>query len=166
MKLKSSLMIAASAFVLVACAEQEVTEDTAEEAVETVVEETAPVAAAEPEIPLACRDLDDIVYFATDEVALDAFDLNTIRTMSGKFFECDASSADIMGTASRLGETGYNQTLSENRANEVAAVFRGEGIADSSMTVYGVGEDPEFQQISQPDGSDNPLNRRVVITLE
>ncbi len=69
---------------------------------------------------------------------------------------------DVIGHASADGDAGYNQRLSENRAQNVASYLSSRGVQRERMYVAGRGES---QLIPGIPGSD-PRNRRVEILIQ
>jgi OmpA-OmpF porin, OOP family len=67
----------------------------------------------------------------------------------------------VTGYTDLSGSAGYNQRLSERRANNVANALANLGVARSDMAVAGRGEnDP---RVPTPQGVREPQNRRVEI---
>lgn len=77
----------------------------------------------------------------------------------------DATDAlQLVGHADRSGAEGYNQQLSERRVDSVISALTAQGIGETRLSGYGVGEtDPA---VPTPDGVREPRNRRVVVTLQ
>lgn len=77
----------------------------------------------------------------------------------------------IEGHTDSKGSDGYNQALSERRAQSVQQWLVSQGnVSASSITTQGYGESRPRVQNTQPDGSDDPvgrqLNRRVEIIIQ
>jgi len=70
---------------------------------------------------------------------------------------------EVAGHADRSGTPQYNQTLSERRAQTVAAELERRGIPRSVMTIQGFGETRPL--VPTADGVREPQNRRVEIVL-
>ena len=69
----------------------------------------------------------------------------------------------VTGYTDLSGSAGYNQRLSERRANNVANALANLGVARSDMAVSGRGEnDP---RVPTPQGVREPQNRRVEIAF-
>jgi OmpA-OmpF porin, OOP family len=68
----------------------------------------------------------------------------------------------VTGYTDRSGSPGYNQRLSERRANNVAKVLAGMGVPQSQMAVSGRGENDN--RVPTANGVREPQNRRVEIT--
>lgn len=80
------------------------------------------------------------------------------------------ASAQIDGHTDAKGNDAYNQTLSDKRAQSVAAwLAANAGVAASQMHTKGYGRTKPVAPNTNPDGSDNPdgraKNRRVEITI-
>jgi OOP family OmpA-OmpF porin len=73
-------------------------------------------------------------------------------------------SLQLVGHADRSGAEDYNQRLSERRVASVTQALAAQGISETRLSGYGVGEsDPA---VPTPDGVREPRNRRVVVTLQ
>lgn len=113
------------------------------------------------------------VFFAFDEAVLTPTARETLDDLAGEIEErADASGAmQVVGHTDSVGEPGYNQTLSEQRAQAVADYLVGElGLGDVDLTVAGRGEAEPVAPNETADGEDNPegraRNRRVELTFE
>jgi outer membrane protein OmpA-like peptidoglycan-associated protein len=69
----------------------------------------------------------------------------------------------VTGYTDRSGSPGYNQRLSERRANNVAKGLAAQGVPRDQMAVNGRGENDN--RVPTPDGVREPQNRRVEILL-
>jgi OmpA-OmpF porin, OOP family len=69
----------------------------------------------------------------------------------------------VTGFTDTSGSRGYNQRLSERRANAVAAALEHLGVARSDMVVAGRGQND--LRVPTPDGVREPQNRRVEIVF-
>ena len=67
------------------------------------------------------------------------------------------------GYTDASGSAGYNQRLSERRANNVANALARNGVPRQSMAVSGRGKND--QPVPTADGVREPQNRRVKIVL-
>ncbi|MBX2854193.1 MAG: OmpA family protein [Rhodobacteraceae bacterium] len=69
----------------------------------------------------------------------------------------------VVGHTDTSGSVGYNQTLSERRANTVKGALVDEGVDGGSITTSGRSENEPA--VATGDGVIEPLNRRVEITI-
>ena len=69
----------------------------------------------------------------------------------------------ISGFCDSTGPEGYNQMLSEQRANAVKDYLVSQGIAADRMTITGYGETPEYFVADNETGAGRARNRRVEI---
>ena len=69
----------------------------------------------------------------------------------------------VTGYADRSGSPGYNQRLSERRANNVANALGRMGVPRQAMVVSGRGENDN--RVPTADGVREPQNRRVEIVF-
>ena len=88
-------------------------------------------------------------------------DLGGLAEFLGQFEELQL---EIEGHTDSVGDAGYNQVLSERRANAVKAVLANKfGIAESRMTAIGYGEAEPVETNDTEEG--RAENRRVMATL-
>lgn len=73
------------------------------------------------------------------------------------------STIQIVGHADSDGDAGYNQTLSEGRANAVANVLTSNGVAFNRIRAFGRGESQPVASNLTPEGK--AQNRRVDIVI-
>ncbi|HZT88328.1 MAG TPA: OmpA family protein, partial [Stellaceae bacterium] len=69
----------------------------------------------------------------------------------------------VTGYTDRSGSAGYNQRLSERRANNVAKALAGLGVPHTQMAIGGRGENDN--RVPTADGVREPQNRRVEIVF-
>jgi outer membrane protein OmpA-like peptidoglycan-associated protein len=69
----------------------------------------------------------------------------------------------VTGYTDRSGSPGYNQRLSERRANNVAKALAGLGVPPNQMAVSGRGENDN--RVPTAPGVREPQNRRVEIVF-
>jgi OOP family OmpA-OmpF porin len=60
-----------------------------------------------------------------------------------------SASADVIGYADEIGNTDYNKTLSQTRAENVKQILVDAGISDSRLTMSGNGEDASVDKSSK-----------------
>lgn len=82
--------------------------------------------------------------------------------MVGKEF--DKTLISVEGHTDNVGDTGFNQTLSEQRASSVATYLSGRGIAPNRLMAMGFGESRPIASNDNENGRQQ--NRRVEIHLE
>ena len=69
--------------------------------------------------------------------------------------------ASFTGYTDRAGDTNYNLELSRRRAEHVRSALLAQGLPDGRLSApLAAGEDPDL-----PDGSTNPIGRRVEIVI-
>ena len=163
MKLSSSLMIAASTLVLVACGQQAVEEAAAPAETTAVAEAPAQPAAAPEEVMVACDAAGRDVLFGVDSAAFNDISLSVAQGLADIYFDCEASSTTISGGASTTGSAAHNLALSGERAEAVAGVFRGAGVPGAAITTVARGEERAFLKVKTGDDVENVLNRRVAV---
>ena len=104
-----------------------------------------------------------IVYFGFDKTNLTDAARATIDEVVAAVNAMGTSALSLVGHADTVGSTGYNQGLSEARANRVANALSARGVPAGGMTLAGRSEnDPA---VNTGDNVREPLNRRVEIVL-
>ncbi|WP_298858506.1 OmpA family protein [uncultured Sulfitobacter sp.] len=73
------------------------------------------------------------------------------------------STIQVIGHTDSDGEAGFNQQLSESRANAVASVLLGNGISNARVQAFGRGESQPVASNLNPQGK--AQNRRVEIVI-
>ena len=123
--------------------------------------EPVPVAAAAPAPEPQSRTF--MVMFDFDNAGLDA--AATDKLASAVAFAGGITKAKIQvgGHTDKSGESDYNVTLAEMRADAVADALRKAGLDEGSIRVASFGEDQPA--VPTPDGARSPQNRRVEITI-
>jgi outer membrane protein OmpA-like peptidoglycan-associated protein len=116
----------------------------------------APVAAA----PCAVK-LPIIFYFDWNVATPPGEAAAVAQTTAQQMHACGWRNLTVDGHTDTSGSSAYNQKLSETRANNVAELLRGAGIAADALTVRGYGE--TRPAAPTPDGVREPLNRRVEV---
>ena len=126
-------------------------------AVESVTETVAEVEpAAAPTLPN-----DGMVYFGLDSDQLDASDEALLGEIIAAVKESGPSKIVVRGHADRSGGDDYNLSLSERRAETIAAALVAAGIPADSVRTMGLGEtDPA---VATDDGVVMRQNRRAAI---
>jgi outer membrane protein OmpA-like peptidoglycan-associated protein len=77
--------------------------------------------------------------------------------------EFDKTFVEVAGHTDSTGSTQYNQTLSERRAQSVAAYFESRQVRPERLVIVGAGEQHPVASNATPDGQ--AQNRRVEITI-
>jgi outer membrane protein OmpA-like peptidoglycan-associated protein len=106
---------------------------------------------------------DYTVYFDFDSWTLTAEALGKLQQAIDAARSGGQSRIAIVGHTDTSGDAGYNQRLSERRANVVRDVLVQMGARPESIQVSGVGESD--LEVPTGDGVREPRNRRSVVTL-
>ena len=109
--------------------------------------------------------LPDGVTFATNSATINTNFRNTLDTVANSLIEYPNSLIDVYGFTDTTGSPGYNQQLSERRAQAVADYLVSRGVSRSRIATRGYGEDPQYLRVQTGDGVNEPLNRRVEIKI-
>ena len=109
--------------------------------------------------------LPDGVTFATNSATINTNFRNTLDTVANSLIEYPNSLIDVYGFTDTTGSPGYNQQLSESRAQAVADYLVSRGVSRSRIATRGYGEDPQYLRVQTGDGVNEPLNRRVEIKI-
>lgn len=102
-----------------------------------------------------------IIYFPFDKYFLTPSAKQVLKEVVDHLKSGEISRIDLVGHADRSGGEAYNQNLSMERAQAVAAALRKVGIDKSLMSIAAMGE--SMPAVPTPDGVRNPQNRRVEI---
>lgn len=103
------------------------------------------------------------VTFATDsaDVSANFYDvLNSVSTVLNEFRQ---TVIEVAGHTDSTGSDAYNQSLSERRAESVAAYLQTRQVPPDRVIIVGVGEQHPIASNDTPDGRQQ--NRRVELTL-
>lgn len=103
------------------------------------------------------------ILFATDSFSVRPDLQRDLRTVASNLQAYPDSTIQIIGHTDNTGEAGYNQTLSEQRANAVADVLLDAGIPFARISTIGRGEDQPVASNLSPEG--RAQNRRVEIVI-
>ena len=101
------------------------------------------------------------VYFAEGEAGLTDPARETIESAAQTLGHCSIQAVRVIGLASATGSAAQNQTLSERRAQTVAAALAGAGLPAPAFEIEAVG-----QQGAVEDGVSEPVRRRVEVIIE
>jgi OmpA-OmpF porin, OOP family len=123
-----------------------------------------PIAAppAPPTSPVVQRRV-FIVFFDWDKATITAEGMGIIQQAADAFRSGAPVQIQVTGFADRSGSPGYNQRLSERRANAVANALARLGVPRNEMIVSGRGENDN--RVPTADGVREPQNRRVEIVF-
>jgi outer membrane protein OmpA-like peptidoglycan-associated protein len=103
------------------------------------------------------------VTFATDSSDLSPAFFDVLTSVSKVLTEYDQTVVEVAGHTDSTGSDSYNQSLSERRANSVAAYLRSQIINCQRLLTLGVGEQHPVADNSTTGG--RQANRRVEITM-
>ena len=99
------------------------------------------------------------VLFATDSAVLRPDLRRDLNTLAASLLRYPNTRVEVVGHTDNTGDAGYNQNLSQARANAAAAVLLGAGVPASRIVAYGRGEDDPIASNLSAEG--RRLNRRV-----
>ena len=103
------------------------------------------------------------VTFATDSADLNAGFYDVLNSVGLVLNEFEKTVIEIAGHTDSTGPDSYNQSLSERRANSVAAYLRSRNVNSQRLITLGMGESRPIADNSTESG--RAANRRVEITL-
>ena len=103
------------------------------------------------------------ILFATDSFAVRPDLQNDLRAVAGNLQSYPDSVVQIVGHTDSDGDAGYNQGLSERRANSVANILVGAGVPSRRIQTFGRGETQPVASNLTPEGK--AQNRRVEIVI-
>jgi outer membrane protein OmpA-like peptidoglycan-associated protein len=122
-----------------------------------------PIAApAPPAPPMVARKV-FLVFFDWDRDTITPDGMHIIHSAADAFRSGAPVTIQVTGYADRSGSPGYNQRLSERRANNVANAMVHLGVPRQAMVVGGRGENDN--RVPTADGVREPQNRRVEIVF-
>ena len=102
-----------------------------------------------------------LVFFDWDRADITPAGMDIVRQAANAYKAGGSVRLQVTGYTDLSGSPGYNQRLSERRANNVASALANLGVARSDMAISGRGEsDP---RVPTPPGVREPQNRRVEI---
>jgi outer membrane protein OmpA-like peptidoglycan-associated protein len=117
---------------------------------------------APPAPPMAIRKV-FLVFFDWDKDTITPEGMQIIQQAAAAFRSGAPVTIQVTGYTDRSGSPGYNQRLSERRANNVANALARVGVPRSQMAVSGRGENDN--RVPTADGVREPQNRRVEIVF-
>jgi len=103
------------------------------------------------------------LLFASDNATVQPSVQSDLRAVARNLIEYPDSTVAVTGHTDATGSDGYNQTLSERRAEAVTAVLVLQGVAPGRVRAIGRGETQPVASNSTPEG--RQLNRRVEVII-
>jgi outer membrane protein OmpA-like peptidoglycan-associated protein len=104
-----------------------------------------------------------LVFFDWDKYNITPEGMQIIQLAANQYKAGGRVTLQVTGYTDTTGSAGYNQRLSERRANAVAAALERLGVARSDMVVAGRGMND--LRVPTPPGVREPQNRRVEIVF-
>ena len=104
-----------------------------------------------------------LVFFDWDKYNITPEGQQIIQLAANQYRSGGRVTLQVTGYTDTSGSAGYNQRLSERRANAVAAALERLGVPRSDMVVAGRGEND--LRVPTPHGVREPQNRRVEIVF-
>ena len=120
------------------------------------------LAPAPPPPPVVARRV-FLVFFDWDRATITQDGMRIIQQAADAYRSGAPVQIQVTGYTDASGSLGYNQRLSERRANAVADALTRLGVARSDMMVSGRGKND--QRVPTADGVREPQNRRVEIVF-
>jgi OOP family OmpA-OmpF porin len=121
----------------------------------------APPPPAPPAPPPPPRQQVYLVFFDWDKYNITPEGMQIVQLAANQYKAGGSVRIQVTGYTDTSGSPGYNQRLSERRANAVATALERLGVPRSDMAVSGRGEND--LRVPTPDGVREPQNRRVEI---
>jgi outer membrane protein OmpA-like peptidoglycan-associated protein len=104
-----------------------------------------------------------MVFFDWDKSTITQAGMQVVQQAADAFRAGAPVQIQVTGYTDASGSAGYNQRLSERRANAVATALARFGVAQQAMVVSGRGKND--QRVPTADGVREPQNRRVEIVF-
>ncbi|HZT89649.1 MAG TPA: OmpA family protein [Stellaceae bacterium] len=104
-----------------------------------------------------------LVFFDWDKATITPAGMQVIQQAADAYRQGHPVQIQVTGYTDRSGSPGYNQRLSERRANNVAEAMTRMGVPRDQMAVSGRGENDN--RVPTADGVREPQNRRVEIVF-
>jgi len=104
------------------------------------------------------------ILFDTDSFSVRPDLRSDLRAVAANLRSYPNSTVRVIGHTDNTGGAGYNQTLSERRANAVAGVLLDAGVSPARVTAVGRGEEQPVTSNLSPEG--RAQNRRVEIVIQ
>jgi len=121
------------------------------------------IAAPLPPQPMAAPPKVFLVFFDWDRDTITPEGMQIIQQAANTFRAGGSVRLQVTGYTDASGSVGYNQRLSERRANNVANALGRLGVPRQAMSVSGRGKND--QRVPPADGVREPQNRRVEIVF-
>lgn len=103
------------------------------------------------------------LLFAVDSATVSGSQQANLRTVATSLNRYPDTTVNVIGHTDNTGAASYNQSLSERRANAVASVLIGAGVAPSRVVTAGRGENQPIASNLTAEGRQQ--NRRVEIII-
>ena len=103
------------------------------------------------------------ILFATNSTAVSSSLQNDLYALAANLNRYPDSTVQIIGHTDNVGAAAYNQQLSEDRAQSVAAILRAGGVSPGRLVTIGRGEDQPIA--SNLSDAGRAQNRRVDIVI-
>jgi outer membrane protein OmpA-like peptidoglycan-associated protein len=103
------------------------------------------------------------VLFATDSAVVSSNLRGDLQTLAASLNRYPDTTVQVVGHTDNTGSAAYNQDLSERRAQSVAAILQGAGVAGYRLQAFGRGENEPIATNYSPEG--RAQNRRVDIII-
>lgn len=103
------------------------------------------------------------ILFAVDSASVQQGLRNDLGRVANSLRNYPDTTVQVVGHTDNTGAAGYNQGLSERRANAVGDVLIGNGVSPDRLRTFGRGEDQPVASNLSPEG--RALNRRVEIVI-
>lgn len=103
------------------------------------------------------------ILFATDSFAVRPDLQNDLYSVAGNLQQYPQSTIQVIGHTDSDGDAGYNQQLSERRANAVGSILLNAGVSGPRIQTFGRGESQPIA--SNLNAAGKAQNRRVEIVI-
>ena len=103
------------------------------------------------------------ILFATDSATVRPDLQRDLRTVAQNLQSYPDTTVQVIGHTDNTGDAGYNQSLSQRRAQSVSGILVAEGVSSARIRSIGRGEDAPIASNLTPEGRQQ--NRRVEIVI-
>ena len=103
------------------------------------------------------------ILFATGSATLTPTLIGDLQDVARSLNKYGDTMVQVVGHTDNVGDAGFNQRLSEQRAQSVASVLIGSGVATPRIQIVGRGENSPIASNQTPEG--RAQNRRVEIII-